>query len=112
MFATHTCTGTGQKICAIDKDFDEAATTEAFVTDEKGNKITGSLKPFKLPQYKEQQQSKIYLSAATMNLKRQLVALQAKMADPRFDFALKPAGFVPDANGNGINNDNIAFFNK
>lgn len=104
MFATHSCAGTGQKICAIDKDFDEAATTEAFVTNEDGSKMTGSIEPFVLPKYKEQQQSKIYLSAATMNLRRQLIALQAKMADPRFDFALKPEGFIPSVDGN-ITND-------
>lgn len=104
MFATHTCTGTGQKICAIDKVFDEAETTEAFVINEDGNKMTGSMEPFVLPKYKEQQQSKIFLSAATMNLRRQLIALQAKMADPRFDFALKPKGFIPSTDGN-ITND-------
>lgn len=104
MFATHTCAGTGQKICAIDKDFNEATTTEAFAISEvDGSKITGSIEPFMLPQYKEQQQTKIYLSAATMNLRRQLIALQAKMADPRFDFALKPEGFIPDSDGKIIN---------
>lgn len=104
MFATHSCTGTGQKICAIDKEFDETATTEAFETNEEGSKMTGSIDPFVLPKYKEQQQSKIYLSAATMNLRRQLIALQAKMADPRLDFALKPDGFIPESDGN-ITND-------
>lgn len=104
MFATHSCAGTGQKICAIDKDFDEDATTEAFATSEDGSEMTGSIDPFVLPKYKEQQQSKIYLSAATMNLRRQLIALQAKMADPRFDFALKPEGFIPSVDGN-ITND-------
>lgn len=104
MFATHSCAGTGQKICAIDKDFDEYATTEAFATSEDGSEMTGSIDPFVLPKYKEQQQSKIYLSAATMNLRRQLIALQAKMADPRFDFALKPEGFIPSVDGN-ITND-------
>lgn len=104
MFATHSCTGTGQKICAIDKEFDETATTEAFETNEEGSKMTGSIDPFVLPKYKEQLQSKIYLSAATMNLRRQLIALQAKMADPRLDFALKPEGFIPESDGN-ITND-------
>lgn len=104
MFATHSCAGTGQKICAIDKDFDETATTEAFDTDVEGSKMTGSIDPFVLPKYKEQQQSKIYLSAATMNLRRQLIALQAKMADPRLDFALRPEGFIPRSDGN-ITND-------
>lgn len=104
MFATHICTGTGQKICAIDKDFSEAETTEAFITGEDGHKMTGTIEPFRLPKYQEQQHSKVYLSAAAMNLRRQLIALQAKMADPRFEFALSPKNFIPDANGN-IKND-------
>ena len=99
MFSTHTCAGTGQKQCAIDEDFDVSKTTEAFVENEEGEKITGSIEPFTLPKYKEQQQSKIYLSAASMNLRRQLISLQAKMADPRFDFALNPDGYVPDKDG-------------
>ena len=104
MFATHTCTGTGQRICAIDKDFDEKETTEAFEENGDRCKMTGSMKPFVLPRYKGQQQSKIFLSAATMNLRRQLIALQAKMADPRFDFVLNPEGFIPSEDGN-ITND-------
>ncbi len=96
--------GNRTKICPIDKDFNEAATTEAFVIKEDGTKMSGSIEPFELPEYKEQQQSRIYLSAATMNLRRQLIALQAKIADPRFDFVLEPDGFIPKADGN-ITND-------
>ncbi len=103
MFATHTCTGTGQKICAIDKDFNETETTEAFDTDAHGHKIMGSIDPFRLPKYKEQHNGNIYLSAASMNLRKQLIALQAKMADPRFDFALKPEGYIPDHYGKVLN---------
>lgn len=103
MFATHTCTGTGQKICAIDDDFNETETTEAFDTDAHGHKIMGSIDPFRLPKYKEQHNGNIYLSAASMNLRKQLIALQAKMADPRFDFALKPEGYIPDHYGKVLN---------
>lgn len=99
MFSTHTCAGTGQKLSAIYEDFDESKTTEAFETDVDGKKLTGSLEPFALPKYKEQVQSRVYLSAAPMNLRRQLIALQAKMNDPRFDFALNPEGYVPDSDG-------------
>lgn len=99
MFSTHTCAGTGQKLCAINEDFDEGKTTEAFETDADGTKIKGSVEPFVLPKYKEQVQSRVFLSAAPMNLRRQLVSLQAKMKDPRFDFALNPEGYVPDADG-------------
>lgn len=100
MFSTHTCAGTGQKLNAIYEDFDESKTTEAFETDVDGKKLTGSLEPFVLPQYKEQAQSRVFLSAAPMNLRRQLIALQAKMNDPRFDFALNSEGYVPDSDGN------------
>ena len=99
MFSTHTCAGTGQKLSAIYEDFDESKTTEAFETDVDGKKLTGSLEPFALPKYKEQVQSRVFLSAAPMNLRRQLIALQAKMNDPRFDFALNPGGYVPDSDG-------------
>lgn len=99
MFSTHTCAGTGQKLNAIYEDFDESKTTEAFEADVDGKKLTGSLEPFVLPQYKEQAQSRVFLSAAPMNLRRQLIALQAKMNDPRFDFALNPEGYVPDSDG-------------
>ena len=99
MFSTHTCAGTGQKFCAIDEDFDENKTTEAFATDADGHKIMGGIEPLAIPKYKEQQQSKVFLSGAAMNLRRQIISLQAKMNDPRFDFALKPEGFIPEADG-------------
>ena len=99
MFSTHTCAGTGQKFCAIDEDFDENQTTEAFATDADGHKIMGGIDPLAIPKYKEQQQSKVFLSGAAMNLRRQIISLQAKMNDPRFDFALKPEGFIPEADG-------------
>lgn len=99
MFATHTCAGTGQKLCAIDENFDASKTTEAFLTDAVGTKFTGSLDPFVLPRYMEQQQSKVYLSGVPMSIKRQLISLQAKLNDPRFDFAYKPDGFIPDKEG-------------
>lgn len=99
MFATHTCAGTGQKLCAIDENFDASKTTEAFLTDAVGTKFTGSLDPFVLPRYMEQQQSKVYLSGVPMSIKRQLISLQAKLNDPRFDFAYKPDVFIPDKEG-------------
>ena len=99
MFSTHTCAGTGQKLCAIDENFDATKTTEAFLTDAVGTKLTGSLDPFVLPRYMEQQQSKVYLSGVPMSIKRQLISLQAKLNDPRFDFAYKPDGFIPDKEG-------------
>lgn len=99
MFSTHTCAGTGQRFCAIDEDFDATKTTEAFATDADEKPLTGSLEPLVFPQYKEQQQSRVFLSSAPMSIKRQLISLRAKLNDPRFDFALNPKGFVPDSVG-------------
>lgn len=99
MFSTHTYAGTGQRFCAIDEDFDATKTTEAFATDADEKPLTGSLEPLVFPQYKEQQQSRVFLSSAPMSIKRQLISLRAKLDDPRFDFALNPKGFVPDSVG-------------
>lgn len=99
MFSTHTCTGTGQKFCAINEDFDENKTTEAFVLNGDGSKCEGSIDPFVLPRYQEQQQGKVFLSATPMSLKRQLISLQAKLTDSRFDFAYNPDGYIPDKDG-------------
>lgn len=104
MFSTHTCVGTGQKLCSIDENFSKENTTEAFITKEDGTAITGSIEPFSLPQYKEQQQGHIFLSSVPLSIKRQLIALQAKMYDPRYDFAFIPEDFIPNQDGK-IKND-------
>lgn len=102
MFSTHTCTGTGQKFCAIDEVFDETKTTEAFMQDADGKKYMGSIEPFSLPRYQEQVQSRVFLSATPMSIRRQLISLQSKLADSRFDFAYNPEGYIPDQDGKTV----------
>ena len=39
-----------------------------------------------------------------MNLEKAVACITGKNADPRFDFVLKPEGFIPSSDGN-ITND-------
>ncbi len=98
VFSTHTAQQTGQKYCEVDEDFDQTKTTEAFV-EQDGVKLSGSAEPFKLPMYRAIVDRQIYLAKISLSLKRQLLQLVARMADPRYDFLLNPDGYVSDAKG-------------
>lgn len=102
-FATHNVQQTGQKLCDIDEDFDLAKTTEEF-EELNGNKLTGSLNPLKCPVYKAIANGRIYLGKQTLNIKRQMMALQARLSDPRYDFIFKPEGYISDEKG-GVDSD-------
>ena len=97
-FATHNVQQTGQKLCDIDEDFDIAKTTEEF-EEVNGNKLTGSLNPLKCPAYKAIANGRIYLGKQALNIKRQMMALQARLSDPRYDFIFKPEGYISDEKG-------------
>lgn len=97
-FATHNVQQTGQKLCDIDEDFDIAKTTEEF-EEVNGNKLTGSLNPLKCPVYKAIANGRIYLGKQALNIKRQMMALQARLSDPRYDFIFKPEGYISDEKG-------------
>lgn len=101
VFSTHSSPQTGQKYCEIDDDFDVAKTTEAFV-DIEGEKQTGSVEPFKLPIYKPIVDRQIYLAKISLSLKRQLLQLMARMADPRYDFILNPEVYASGENGSVV----------
>lgn len=103
VFSTHHAPQTGQKFCEIDNDFDPADTTEEFFECD-GKKLSGSIEPFYLPTYKAIVDRQIYLAKASLNLKRQLLQLQARLSDPRYEFVFNPEGFVPSEKG-GLNND-------
>lgn len=106
VFATHNITQSGQKLCEIDKEFNADDTTEEY-EEKDGEKLTGSIEPLRLPVYKPIQDKKIYLGRQSLNIKRQMMALQARLADPRYDFIFKPDGFVPDEKGT-VENDTDA----
>jgi hypothetical protein len=104
VFSTHTSKPAGQKLCDIDADFSIEDTTEAFSEDDAGNKRSGSIEPFILPQYLPNENQRIFLSNGVLNIKRQLLSLQARMSDPRYDFIFNPIDYVPDEKGN-VNKD-------
>lgn len=106
VFATHSAQQTGQKLCEIDEDFNVNNTTEEFEEYE-GNKLTGDLNPFKLPQYKSIVDKKIYLGKQTLSIKRQMLALQARLSDPRYDFIFKPESYLSDEKGMVLNDTDV-----
>ena len=101
VFATHIITQSGQKLCDIDSEFCEDNTTEAF-EEKDGVKMAGSLKPFKLPIYKPIQDKRIFLGKQALNIKRQMMALQARLSDPRYDFIFNPEGYLTDEKGSVV----------
>lgn len=110
-FATHNAQQTGQKLCDIDEEFDIKKTTEAFEEHE-GEKLMGSLTPqLKCPVYKTIAPSQIYLGRQTLNIKRQMMALQARLSDPRYDFIFKPEGYISDEKG-CVNSDTDKLLNS
>ncbi len=98
VFSTHSSPQSGQKYCEIDEGLDVAKTTEAFLEIE-GVKQTGSIEPFKQPTYKPIVDRQIYLAKISLSLKRQLLQLMARMADPRYDFVLNPEEYGSDEKG-------------
>lgn len=98
VFSEHSAQTTSQRFCEIDEEFDAEKSTEAF-EEEDGEMQVGSVEPFKLPIYKGIVNGQIYHAKVTVSLKRQLLQLLARMADPRYDFILNPRGCVSDENG-------------
>ena len=98
VFGTHTEKNAGQKLCEIDEDFNIENTTEAFVELD-GKVQAGGIEPFELPIYKVNDGTKIIGGKVTLNLRRPLLSLYARMSDPRYDFIFNPAGYMPDEKG-------------
>jgi len=91
--ATHYQPGTGQ-----------SQATEALDTDSNGQPTQpGDALTVVAPKYRTQSQAsgdkKIYLSASTLNITRQLQALASRLRDPRFDFLFRPGPWLPAVDG-------------
>jgi len=110
VFSTHSKPQTGQCYCEIDADLDMTKTTEAF-EEKDGNYLAGGIEPFSLPVYKAIVDRQIYLAKISLSLKRQLLQLLARMADPRYDFIFNPEGYVPNEKG-AVENDLDALLKK
>ena len=103
VYGTHTQKTVGQKLCEVDEDFKLENTTEAFV-DVDGNVKVGSIDPFVLPEYRVNDGTKILGGKGTLNLRRQLLSLYARMSDPRYDFIFNPEDYNPNERGT-LDND-------
>jgi hypothetical protein len=78
--ATHTATGTGQ-----------SQLTEAFLLDDNNQPVEpGDALRVIPPRYRPQQPSAIYLSGSSLNLRKPLDALAARLRDPRLRFLFEP----------------------
>lgn len=87
-FATHTVPSNAQ-----------TESTRAYATDEAGNKILGDAETVSPPAYEATVASKIYLSGATVNIRRQTNSLGAKLRDPRYAFLFRPGPWDVAADG-------------
>ena len=90
--ATHTVSG-GQ-----------SNATEALETNPAGVPIQPGdalnvIPPRYMPQTQAAGATKIYLSTSTLNIRRQLDGLAARLRDPRFSFLFDPGAWAPDEQG-------------
>ena len=91
VLSTHTAQGAAQN-----------ETTEALEKDAQGNPILGDIMRAIPPKYRPHTQSgpsRVYLSAAPFNIRRQVIALGAQLRDSRYDFLFRPGPWCPDPDG-------------
>jgi len=77
-------------------------TTEAIDTDANGNPILGDIMQVIPPKYRpitQSGQNRVYLSAAPLNIRRQIIALESLLRDTRYDFLFRPGPWCPNPDG-------------
>lgn len=88
--STHTAQGVNQ-----------SAATEAIQTDGQGQPILGDIMGVVPPRYSpitqaaQQGQARVYLSGSTLNLRRQIAAMESMLRDSRYDFLFRPGQWCP-----------------
>ncbi|MEN4462158.1 ATP-binding protein [Mycolicibacterium senegalense] len=87
-FATHTVASNAQ-----------TDDTRAYSKDADGRELTGDAETISPPQYQSAAPSRIYLSGANINIRRQTNSLAAKLRDPRYNFLFKPGPWDVDKDG-------------
>jgi uncharacterized protein len=87
-FATHTVQSNAQ-----------TDTTRAYAKDESGAPLIGDAETVSPPSYEPTVPSKIFLSGAAVNLRRQTNSLGAKLRDPRYNFLFRPGIWDVDPSG-------------
>lgn len=87
-FATHTVPSNAQ-----------TDATRAYAKDETGVLLVGDAETVSPPTYEPTVPSKIFLSGATVNIRRQTNSMGAKLRDPRYNFLFRPGQWDVDSNG-------------
>lgn len=72
--------------------------TEAIDRDQNGNLILGNIMRVTPPKYRPITQGgsdRVYLSAAPLNIRRQILAMESLLRDTRYDFLFRPGAWCP-----------------
>ena len=80
--------------------------TEALEHDAAGAPIVGSIMNVQPPRYRPHTsggQNRIYLASGSLNIRRQLLALQSLLKDTRYDFLFRPGPWCPTPNPQDLN---------
>ena len=74
--------------------------TEAVERDEGGQPLLGNIMRVNPPRYRPITQGgadRVYLSAAPLNIRRQILALESLLRDTRYDFLFRPGDWCPNS---------------
>lgn len=77
----------------------QSEATEALENDAQGNPLIGDIMRVIAPQYRpitQGGQNRVYLSAAPLNIRRQILALESLLRDSRYDFLFRPGPWCPN----------------
>ena len=85
--STHTAQGANQ-----------SASTEAIKKDSGGNPMLGDIMNVRPPEYRPITaggDNRVYLSGASLNIRRQILATESLLRDTRYDFLFRPGDWCP-----------------
>lgn len=80
----------------------QSETTEAIETGEDGKPLIGDMMQVVPPRYRPITQGgpdRVYLSAAPLNIRRQIIALESLLRDTRYNFLFRPGPWCPNSEG-------------
>lgn len=90
VFSTHTAQGHSQ-----------SRATEAIVEDSEGKRLEGDIMAVQPPKYRPITQGgpgRVFLSAAPLNVRRQILATESLLRDTRYNFLFRPGPWCPQSN--------------
>lgn len=73
--------------------------TRAYAMDDNGEPMRGDAETLLAPSYMPTIPSKVFLSGAPINIRRQTNSFGAKLRDPRYNFLFRPGPWDVDSNG-------------